>query len=305
MKACVSPTVSPTGQNPADCGFARVLVRYLKTARPIQLLKTVLGVGWGQYCANANHLVLRSDSLFAILGMVALWAGLYGLNDISDVRCDANTIHKRFRPLAAGDVRSRDLLWVSALQIAAALILLSASGITVALVGVALVINQYIYSFQPLRLKRRFLLDVMSAAVFSHGARFFVGLQSAPGRQAVGVAGGALILWKVAAYLAYRLEDAPGGKTGRTGTVAYLADRTTLAISALAMIASFICFRVYWVRTNMPPGAGWSLTLLYVAAVSAYLTLFRRAASCPKALQMLVFSAAPGRAPIESKATSA
>jgi 4-hydroxybenzoate polyprenyltransferase len=303
MKACEWPIASPTGQKPADSAFARMLVRYLKTARPIQLIKTVLGVGWGQYCANANHLVLRSDSIFAILGMVTLWAGLYGLNDIADVRCDANTIHKRFRPLAAGDVRAPDLFCVSAFQIAAALLLLSASGISVALIGVALVINQFIYSFEPLRLKRCFLLDVISAAVFSHGARFAVGLQSAPGRQAIGFAGGALILWKVAAYLAYRLEDAPGGKTGRTGTVAYLADRTTLAISALAMIASFVCIRVYWVRTNMPAGVALSLTLLYVVAVSVCITLFRRA-SCPRALEMLVFSAT-GRAPAGSKATSA
>jgi 4-hydroxybenzoate polyprenyltransferase len=190
--------------------------------------------------------------------------------------------------LAAGEVRLQDVLYFSLFHIAAALILLSACSVWAALTGVALFINQCIYSFRPIRLKRYLVLDAISAAVFSHGARFAVGLQSGPVRQAAGYARAALILWKVAAYIAYRLEDAPGGTLGRTGTVAHLGVWKSLAVSAVAIIASFVCFGVYSVRTHMAAGAALSIILLYIIAVALYSAFFRQAA-CPKCLRSWSF----------------
>jgi len=271
--------------------FAREAVAYFLTARPIQLLKTIVAVGWGQYCANANHLVFTSGSLCALSGMVVLWAGLYGLNDIADELADKDTAHKRFRPLARGELRSRQLLTVSALQLSAGLLLLARAGVFGVIIGVGLICNQWSYSFKPLRLKRRFLLDVTSAAVVSHGARFAVGLASGPVRRGVWLAGAALILWKVAAYLTYRLEDVPRAEVTHVGTAARLGARQTSVVSAAAIIGSYVCFIAYAYYTRLPGNVSLAFTVLYAAALTLYLTLFRTG-RYPKALEVFVFSAA-------------
>jgi 4-hydroxybenzoate polyprenyltransferase len=264
-------------------------VAYLKSARPIQLLKTIVAVGWGQYCANANHFVFRSDSLCSIFGMVMLCAGLYGLNDIADLHEDLNTVHKRFRPLASGEIGSQELLGMNLFQLAVALLILLWTGIRPSLIGLSMVLNQWSYSFKPLRLKRYFLLDIASAALFTHGAKFAVGLQSGPVRNGLWFAGAALVFWKIAAYLIYRLQDVPMGKPVPDGTAGRLGARVTTAISAVAIIASYACLSVYARRTHLSALVLVTLTLFYTAAICLYLRF--QSGRYSKAMQILVFSA--------------
>jgi len=291
-------------QGSPDAGIGQPLAGFLKTARPIQLFKTVFAVGWGQSCANGNHFVPNVASLVTTIGMVLLWAGLYGLNDLADVDFDLQTVHKRFRPLAAGEIRSRDLVFVTIAEIFAGLLLLSSQSAIVALIGVGLVTNQLLYSYQPFRLKHRFLWDVLSAAVFSHGARFLVGLQGGPERHWVAFAGGALIFWKISAYLAYELEDAPSQEQGRAGTAARLGGKRTTAACAVTILASYCCFTTYAFHTHLPAVATLAFTTMYAVAIYLYVTLFRTG-MYPKALEVLVFSAAGRVTPALRKATSA
>src|SRR5262249_9580096 len=137
-----------------------VLLRsFAAASRPVQLIKTIAAVGWGQYCANGNHVVLDGTTLPVLAGMVLLWAGLYSINDLADAGLDRTTVHKRFRPLAAGRLQAPELISVCGVEIVLALVLLAAAGRIALWCAAIQILNQLVYSLEPLRLKRRFLLD--------------------------------------------------------------------------------------------------------------------------------------------------
>ena len=115
--------------------FVRTAWGYFISARPVWFFKTIFAVGWGQYCGNGNHLVSGLKNVAVVLGMVGVWAGLYGLNDVADKYLDSATIHKRFRRLADNKIGSPGLLRVSIVEIGLSLCVLSLTGALILLLG--------------------------------------------------------------------------------------------------------------------------------------------------------------------------
>jgi 4-hydroxybenzoate polyprenyltransferase len=258
-------------------------------ARPAQLLKSGVAVSWGIYCAGGNRFALTHDATLMFIGTILLWAGLYGMNDLADLDADRATIHKRFRPLPAMRISSIQLLTAGSMEIALALVILAAAGMAAFAWGGLLVLNQLAYSLEPLRWKRRFGLDVISAAILSHGARFALGFRGAAFGTEACLACAALVLWKIAAYLLYRLEDVPACGP-RTDTAHVLGSRKTAILAAVVFACSLLSFAAYAVRSHLsqrPLAAG---VILYAAAILLYVR-FRRKRNGSVRLNLLVFSA--------------
>jgi 4-hydroxybenzoate polyprenyltransferase len=259
------------------------------SARPAQLVKCGVAVGWGIYCSNGNRFGLEKASVFALVGAIVLYAGLYGLNDLTDLEFDRITTHKRFRPLPAVRIHSDQLLIASSIEIVCALILLATVGTAGLILGAALLLNQLVYSFEPFRWKRRLGLDVLSAAVLSHGLRFVLGFRGGTFGATTCLACAALIFWKIAAYLLYRLEDTPDYGVPKTDTAQVLGSRRAIATSAVTYAGSYGCFVAYAIRSRMPAFTFILFSLAFVAAVALYVR-FRERGSVPASLNLLVFS---------------
>src|SRR5581483_11684984 len=71
--------------------------------RPAQVLKSGLVVFWGLFVAAGGHLPPLRRATTAI-GVMLFWSGLYILNDLSDIRIDARSETKQYRPLASHEV---------------------------------------------------------------------------------------------------------------------------------------------------------------------------------------------------------
>ncbi|HEX4769876.1 MAG TPA: UbiA family prenyltransferase [Bryobacteraceae bacterium] len=259
------------------------------SARPLQLLKSGIAVGWGIYCAGGNRFELTHDAALVFIGTILLWAGLYSINDLADVDADRVTVHKRFRPLPAMHITWIQLLTAGSMEIALALGILAAAGIAAFAWGGLLLLNQLAYSFEPFRWKQRFGLDVISAAVLSHGARFALGFRGAAFGTEACLACAALVLWKIAAYLLYRLEDVPASGP-RTDTAQILGSRKTAILSAVVFACSLLAFAAYAVRSHLSPTAVAAGVLLYAVAILLYIR-FRQRRSRSVRLDLLVFSA--------------
>jgi 4-hydroxybenzoate polyprenyltransferase len=274
-----------------DIRKRRTLLRALVlSARPVQLLKTVVAVGWGQYCADSNNLELSGRALLTLLGMLILSAGLYGLNDIADLGMDRRTLYKKCRPLPAGSINTRQLFIFSAVQLGVALSVLAGVSFITFAWAIILIANQICYSFEPIRLKRRFALDVISAALLSHGARFAVGFRGGRFSMNTVLACAALVLWKVAAYLTYRLTDNPACDEPETDTTHTLGVRNITYVSAAAFLISYVCFGLYAFRSHMGLFASTFITTLYATAFILYL-IFTKLVSVGNPWKLLVFSA--------------
>jgi 4-hydroxybenzoate polyprenyltransferase len=286
-------SLNKTASEPAGGGPAplRPLIRALcASARPAQLVKSGIAVCWGIYCANGNHLVFHRASVLALVGTIILGAGLYGLNDLTDLAFDKTTVHKQFRPLPAARIHSDQLLVASSIEITCALSLLTIVGVSALSLGAVLLLNQLAYSFEPFRCKRRLGLDILSAAVLSHGARFALGFGGGTLGPTACLACAALVFWKIAGYLLYRLEDVPPCGVPKTDTAQALGLRKATVLSTVALACSYGCFAVYAIRSLVPALGFVLFSLLYVTAVAVYVRFWERGAT-PATLNLFVFSA--------------
>lgn len=269
----------------------RLLISALcASARPTHLVKCGAAVGWGIYCANGNHLVFHRASLMTLVGTIVLCAGLYGLNDLTDLVLDKTAAHKQYRPLPAARIRCGQLLVASTIEITCGLLLLSMVGIGVLFLGAVLFLNQLVYSVEPFRCKRRLGLDILSAAVLSHGLRFALGFNGGTFGTTASLACAALVFWKVASYLLYRLEDIPHCGVPKTDTAQALGSRKATALSAVTFACSYGCFAAYMIRSPLPALAFALLSFLYATAVALYVR-FRERGATAASLNLLVFSA--------------
>jgi 4-hydroxybenzoate polyprenyltransferase len=111
---------------------------------------------------------------FLIVGPL-LWGGLYMLNAITDKEDDSQHPIKRFRPFPSGRVNVDLGKWVSGLMICLALLLGWQFGILFTCCLVLMVIKQLAYTLPNLRLKEKFLWDIVSGSLGNSTLRFSAG----------------------------------------------------------------------------------------------------------------------------------
>jgi len=156
-------------------GATHVATGLIEAARPGMWLKPLF------LMLVASTYVLRDlpDLPKLLEGVVIvgpmLWGGLYMLNAITDIEDDRRHPVKRLRPFASGRVQPPLGLAISMALIAAALLCSLGINAGFALCLVLMVAKQVAYTVPPLRLKRLYLLDVLSGSLGNSTLRFAAG----------------------------------------------------------------------------------------------------------------------------------
>ena len=152
-----------------------VIAALVEAARPGMWLKPLfLMLVASTYTLGDFPDLRRLLAGFVIVGPL-LWGGLYMLNAVTDVADDACHPVKRLRPFPSGRVSSRLGAWVSGGMISAAMFLSLHFGCMFALCVLLMWLKQLAYTLPPLRLKRRFVWDILSGSVGNSTLRFAAG----------------------------------------------------------------------------------------------------------------------------------
>ena len=152
-----------------------VIVGLVEAARPGMWLKPLfLMLVASTYVLDDFPDPKRLLAGFAIIGPL-LWGGLYMLNAVTDVADDARHPVKRLRPFPSGRVSPRLGMWVSWLMIIVATALSLSFGRLFAGCVLLMWLKQLAYTLPPLRLKRRFLWDILSGSLGNSTLRYAAG----------------------------------------------------------------------------------------------------------------------------------
>lgn len=147
----------------------------LEAARPGMWLKPLfLMLVASTYARNELPNLSRLLLGFLTVGPI-LWGGLYMLNAITDKKDDSQHPIKKFRPFPSGRVSVRLGKWVSCLLICIAMLMGLHFGILFFCCLVIMLIKQLAYTLPKLRLKEKFLWDIVSGSLGNSTLRFSAG----------------------------------------------------------------------------------------------------------------------------------
>lgn len=154
----------------------------IQLAKPPQWTKTfgnmLLGSLAALWLANAAIFSAENIYLFA-LGFISagalLWGGSYALNDWTDRKQDALHPVKKNRPIPSGKVSEEAALAFALSLIAAGLAIALTINVFFFICFAAMLLNQLAYTFKPLRLKERPVLDLVSGSMIAPFFRFYSG----------------------------------------------------------------------------------------------------------------------------------
>jgi len=159
------------------------IIGLLKLMRPFEwskplfniLLATVLAVylTTGSFSIGLEDIQLAAIA-FVIVGPL-LWGGLYTLNDWTDKEKDKLHTYKKGRPIASGLIDGKFALAFALILIALALIAGYFVNIFFLACLVAMLLNQFLYTLPPVRLKEKPILDFVSGSLVNPFFRFYSG----------------------------------------------------------------------------------------------------------------------------------
>lgn len=154
---------------------ARIAAGLVEAARPGMWLKTLaIMLVAATYTLGDLPDLRRFLAGFLIVGPL-LWGGLYMLNAVADVEEDAAHPVKRWRPFPSGRVSTRLGAWVGWTMTGVAIVVSLRLSTLFSLVVLLMWLRQLAYSLPPLRMKRRFLWDVLTGSVGNSTLRFAAG----------------------------------------------------------------------------------------------------------------------------------
>lgn len=160
-----------------------IVIGLVTCTRPLEWVKTfgnmIIAVAVAMYLLYNGFAVQNFNALQFIYGFIAvgplLWGGLYLLNDWTDRERDRSHEIKCKRPIANGVLPTNIALAVSVIMIAAAF----AIGFTINLMFVlcllAMLANQLLYTMEPIHLKSKPILDLISGSMINPTFRFYSG----------------------------------------------------------------------------------------------------------------------------------
>jgi decaprenyl-phosphate phosphoribosyltransferase len=184
----------------------------LATARPRQWVKNALVIAAAAAAGALGRDDVPARVAIACLAFCLLASGVYAINDVRDAPEDRLHPTKRYRPVAAGELDARVATGVGLSLLLAGLLLCTAVGPLVALIGVAYVALTLSYTLvfrhvlvldivaiaggfvlravaggaaAPVALSRWFLLVVTGAAVFAAAAKRHAELERPDARRRV------------------------------------------------------------------------------------------------------------------------
>jgi len=138
------------------------------------MLSTLLRSTRMSWCAKNIHMYLLAltyasdaDPIRFISGLFTvtlLWGALYSLNDFTDIETDRNDRMKRGRPFIENHVEPREVLLFIAVLLVASTVVAYIIQPVFCLILLLMVLNQFIYTLPPLRLKDTPLAPLASTA---------------------------------------------------------------------------------------------------------------------------------------------
>lgn len=160
-------------------GLIEKALAFAELGRPIEWSKTLLNMLIATM--TAYYVLFASiDFLVFVWGFFSvafLWGGLYALNDCTDWEIDARHEVKKKRPIPSRKVSPRQGLGFSLL-----LLLVSFSmafllrNLLLVVCLLVMVLNQWLYTKKPFRLKSRKYLDVISGSIVNPIFRYGSGM---------------------------------------------------------------------------------------------------------------------------------
>lgn len=143
------------------------ILKMFELMRPKQWFKS-LSILFGTSVALYNQTITTENVLLKIIislvAMSLLSSSIYVFNDIADVKKDREHPVKKYRPIASGDVSIQEGVILGILLIVVSLGLLYYLKPILLVVGFVFLLNSFLYSFKPFRLKDMAVVDVFSAA---------------------------------------------------------------------------------------------------------------------------------------------
>ncbi len=156
-------------------GIGAVILGLIEAARPLILVKTLCLMLIGATYAQGrmpNFLTLLKG--FLIIGPM-LWGGLYILNDVTDINDDKCHPIKCERPLPSGRASPLIFAVVAATLVGGALVLSCTINFWFLTCAAFMTLKQMAYTLPPLRLKERFIVDILSGSMLNASLRFLSG----------------------------------------------------------------------------------------------------------------------------------
>jgi 4-hydroxybenzoate polyprenyltransferase len=147
---------------PAPARRRSTALALLVAMRPGEWIKNLLVFAALVFAKKFNEPAQVADAVFTFIAFCAIASAGYLFNDLGDVEHDRRHPDKRFRPIAAGEIKP-SLAWASAA-------LLAVIGFDVALIGVSLEVAGLVALYgaatvaYSLGLKRLVIIDVMMIA---------------------------------------------------------------------------------------------------------------------------------------------
>lgn len=159
--------------------LSQKIAGFVELGRPIEWSKPLINMTLAMLMSFYVYSAVVSFNIFIVgfFSVALLWSGLYALNDYTDWKIDAQHEVKKKRPIPSGKVTPLQGLLFSVI-----LILVSfgiAFGLNNPLLVVclfAMLLNQWLYTMKPFRLKSRKGLDMISGSMINPLFRYLAGL---------------------------------------------------------------------------------------------------------------------------------
>ncbi|MFA5931676.1 MAG: UbiA prenyltransferase family protein [archaeon] len=159
--------------------FVQKIAGFVELGRPMEWSKSLLNMmiallmAFYVYSAGINLWVFAAG----FFSVAFLWSGLYALNDFTDWRIDLVHNVKKNRPIPSGKVSPlQGFLFSIILIIVSFLIGFALNNFMLIVCLFAMVLNQYLYTMKPFRLKTKKGFDMISGSMVNPTFRYLSGL---------------------------------------------------------------------------------------------------------------------------------
>jgi 4-hydroxybenzoate polyprenyltransferase len=141
---------------------------FVRLMRPSQWFKSfyiVLGSIPAIFLMPVRFDLIIFYLLVGITNMILLQGVIYTLNDIADLNEDKTHPTKKFRPIASGKISVKEGFFFASFLLAIALLIGYFFDLRLCLINIAILINNLLYNFKPIRLRDRKFFDIATSAL--------------------------------------------------------------------------------------------------------------------------------------------
>ncbi len=141
---------------------------FLKLMRPKQWFKSlyvIFGAAPAIFLTPPDILLIVWLLFLCLVNLILLQGFIYTINDIIDVKEDRAHPKKKYRPIASNLISKREAFAFASILLMVSLVLAYLLGTIIFLLAISIIIINLLYTLPPIRLKSRFILDILSAGL--------------------------------------------------------------------------------------------------------------------------------------------